>query len=209
MTRARGSKKQLRGLSVRVKTAKGRKISSTRWLQRQLNDPYVQAAKDDGYRSRAAFKLLQLDEKFGFLIKGQTAVDLGAAPGGWTQVLAKSLGPDGTILAVDRTEIAPIGGCKTLVGDVTELKTKKAILELLKGPVNIVLSDMSPSSTGHRSTDHIRIIALAEAAMCLARSVLAPDGDFVTKVWQGGSEQKLLENLKKDFAQVNHFKMAV
>ena len=195
-----------RSLAVRIRTARRRKSSSTRWLQRQLNDPYVMAAKNFGYRSRAAFKLIQLDEKFGLLLKGQTAVDLGAAPGGWTQVLVNTLGSNGTILAVDRAEMMPIGGCTTLIGDVTDLKTEKAIHDKLKGPVNIVLSDMSPSSTGHRSTDHIRIIALAEAAMCLARSVLAPDGDFVTKVWQGGSEQKLLENLKKDFAQVNHFK---
>ena len=195
-----------RNLAVRIHSARRRKSSSTRWLQRQLNDPYVQAAKNDGYRSRSAFKLLQLDEKFGFLVKGQTAVDLGAAPGGWTQVLAKHLGPDGTILAVDRTEIAPIGGCKTLVGDVTELKTKKAILELLKGPVNIVLSDMSPSTIGHRSTDHIRSVTLAEAAMNLAYCILASGGVFVTKVWQGGSEHNLLVDLKRDFAQVHHFK---
>ena len=116
-----------RSLAIRIRTAGRQKSSSTRWLQRQLNDPYVMAAKNFGYRSRAAFKLIQLDEKFGLLIKGQTAVDLGAAPGGWTQVLVDSLGPTGTILAVDRTEMAPIGGCKILIGDVSELKTEKTI----------------------------------------------------------------------------------
>ena len=195
-----------RNLAVRIRTARRRKSSSTRWLQRQLNDPYVIAAKNNGYRSRSAFKLIQLNEKFGILKKGQTVVDLGAAPGGWSQVLAKALGPNGTILAVDRTEMAPIGGCETLVGDITELKTEKAIHSILNGPANIVLSDMSPTTTGHRSTDHIRMTALAEAAMNLARCVLIPEGVFVTKVWQGGSEQNLLADLKQNFVQVYHFK---
>ena len=203
---SRKSRPSGRNPAVRISSARRRKSSSTRWLQRQLNDPYVVAAKNDGYRSRAAFKLLQLDEKFKLLKKGQTALDLGAAPGGWTQVLAKSLGPDGTILAVDRTEMAPIGGCKTLIGDIMDPTTEKAIREMVKGPINIVVSDMSPSTTGHSSTDHIRIVALAETAMNLARNVLVADGIFVTKVWQGGSEQSLLADLKQDFEQVRHFK---
>ncbi len=195
-----------RNLAVRVRTARRRKTSSTRWLQRQLNDPYVIAAKKDGYRSRAAYKLLQLDEKFDLLKKGQVVVDLGAAPGGWTQVLVRALGPDGTVLAVDVTEMEPIGGCRTLVGDVMDLETEAAIREAVGGPVDLVLSDMAPPATGHRATDHLRIIALAEAALDLARSILAPGGGFVAKVWQGGSEQSLLADLKRDFAQVRHAK---
>ncbi len=195
-----------RNLAVRVRTARRRKSSSTRWLQRQLNDPYVVAAKRDSYRSRAAYKLLQLDEKFGLFKRGQTVVDLGAAPGGWTQVLAQILGPSGTILAVDVAEIEPIGGCKTLIGDVMDLETETAIRKALRGPVNFVVSDIAPSATGHRTTDHIRIIALAEAALELARGVLGLGGGFVAKVWQGGSEQNLLADLKRDFAQVRHAK---
>ena len=197
-----------RNLSVRVRTAKRRKPSSTRWLQRQLNDPYVVAAKKDGYRSRAAYKLLQLDEKFGLLKKGQTVVDLGAAPGGWTQVLLETLGPNSTILAVDVAEMEPIGGCETLVGDVMELDTEAAIRNTLNGPADLVLSDMAPPTTGHRATDHLRIIALAEAALDLARGVLAPGGGFVAKVWQGGTEGSLLVDLKRDFTQVRHAKPA-
>ena len=195
-----------RNQAVRVGTARRRKGSSKRWLQRQLNDPYVEAAKKDSYRSRAAYKLLQLDEKFGLLKRGQTVVDLGAAPGGWTQVLAQILGPSGTILAVDVAEIEPIGGCKILMGDVMDIETEKAIRKSLKGPVDLVVSDIAPSATGHRATDHIRIIALAEAALELARGVLSPGGGFVAKVWQGGSEQNLLTGLKRDFTQVRHAK---
>ena len=197
-----------RNLAVRVRTAKRRKTSSTRWLQRQLNDPYVVAAKKDGYRSRAAYKLLQLDEKFGLLKKGQTVVDLGAAPGGWTQVLLETLGPNSSILAVDVTEMEPIGGCEILVGDVMELDTEVAIRNRLNGRADLVLSDMAPPTTGHRATDHLRIIALAEAALDLARSVLAPGGGFVAKVWQGGTEGSLLVDLKRDFTQVRHAKPA-
>ena len=195
-----------RNQAVRVDTARRRKGSSTRWLQRQLNDPYVEAAKKDSYRSRAAYKLLQLDEKFGLLKRGQTVVDLGAAPGSWTQVLAQTLGPSGNIVAVDVAEIEPIGGCKTLIGDVMDLETETKIRKSLKGPVDLVVSDIAPSATGHRSTDHIRIIALAEAALELARGVLSPGGGFVAKVWQGGSEQNLLTGLKRDFTQVRHAK---
>ena len=195
-----------RNQAVRVGTARRRKGSSTRWLHRQLNDPYVEAAKKDSYRSRAAYKLLQLDEKFGLLKRGQTVVDLGAAPGSWTQVLAQILGPSGTILAVDVAEIEPIGGCKILMGDVMDIETETAIRKSLKGPVDLVVSDIAPSATGHRATDHIRIIALAEAALELARGVLSPGGGFVAKVWQGGSEQNLLTGLKRDFTQVRHAK---
>jgi 23S rRNA (uridine2552-2'-O)-methyltransferase len=195
-----------RNLAVRVHTAKRRKNSSTRWLQRQLNDPYVVAAKKDGYRSRAAYKLLQLDEKFGLLKKGQIVVDLGAAPGGWTQVLVETLGSNSTILAVDVNEMEPIGGCQTLIGDAMDLATEAAIRDALRAPADLVLSDMAPPATGHKATDHLRIIALAEAALDLARGVLAPGGSFVAKVWQGGTEGSLLADLKRDFTQVRHAK---
>ncbi|MBT3292504.1 MAG: RlmE family RNA methyltransferase, partial [Victivallales bacterium] len=169
-------------------------------------DPYVISAKKDGYRSRAAYKLLQLDEKFGLLKKGLAVVDLGAAPGGWTQVLVTALGPRGKVLAVDVIEMDAMGGAQTLVGDVTDLETETAIRAALGGPADLVLSDMAPPATGHRATDHLRIIALAEAALDLAKSVLSPGGGFVAKVWQGGAEQELLAAMKRDFAVVRHAK---
>ncbi len=195
-----------RNLAVRVRTARRRKTSSTRWLQRQLNDPYVIAAKKDGYRSRAAYKLLQLDEKFGLLKKDQAVVDLGAAPGGWTQVLLNALGRNGQVLAVDINEMDAVAGAQMLVGDVTDLATEEAIRAALGGPADLVLSDMAPPATGHRATDHLRIIALAEAALDLAKAVLRPGGGFVAKVWQGGAEQGLLASMKRDFAVVRHAK---
>ncbi|MDA1100538.1 MAG: RlmE family RNA methyltransferase [Proteobacteria bacterium] len=195
-----------RNLTVRVLTAGRRKTSSTRWLQRQLNDPYVIAAKKDGYRSRAAYKLLQLDEKYGLLKKDLSVVDLGAAPGGWTQVLLNALGPNGQVLAVDINEMDAVAGAQMLVGDVTDLATEVAIRAALGGPADLVLSDMAPPATGHRATDHLRIIALAEAALDLAKAVLRPGGGFVAKVWQGGAEQALLANMKRDFAVVRHAK---
>jgi 23S rRNA (uridine2552-2'-O)-methyltransferase len=195
-----------RNLTVRVRTARRRTNSSTRWLQRQLNDPYVIAAKKDGYRSRAAYKLLQLDEKYGLLTKGLAVVDLGAAPGGWTQVLLNALGPSGQVLAVDINEMAAIAGAQTLVGDVADRATEEAIRAVLGGLADLVLSDMAPPATGHRATDHLRIIALAEAALDLARAVLRPGGGFVAKVWQGGAEQGLLATIKRDFAVVRHAK---
>ncbi len=195
-----------RNLTVRVRTARRRSNSSTRWLQRQLNDPYVIAAKQDGYRSRAAYKLLQLDEKLGLLKKGHAVVDLGAAPGGWTQVLLNALGPKGRVLAVDINEMEAVPGAQTLVGDVTELATEEAIRAALGGLADLVLSDMAPPATGHRATDHLRIMALAEAALDLARAVLRPGGGFVAKVWQGGTEHALLATIKRDFAAVRHVK---
>ncbi|MBC8239414.1 MAG: RlmE family RNA methyltransferase [Alphaproteobacteria bacterium] len=197
-----------RNLTVRVRTANRRKTSSTRWLQRQLNDPYVIAAKKDGYRSRAAYKLLQLDEKYGLLKKDLAVVDLGAAPGGWTQVLLNALGPNGQVLAVDINEMDAVAGAQMLVGDVTDLATEESIRAALGGLADLVLSDMAPPATGHRATDHLRIIALAEAALDLARAVLRPGGGFVAKVWQGGAEQGLLATIKRDFAMVRHAKPA-
>ena len=195
-----------RNLAVRVHTARRRRTSSTRWLQRQLNDPYVIAAKKDGYRSRAAYKLLQLDEKFSLLKGGEAVVDLGAAPGGWTQVLLNAPGPKGRVLAVDINEMEAVPGAQMLVGDVTDPATEAAIRVALGGLADLVLSDMAPPATGHRATDHLRIIALAEAALDLARAVLRPGGGFVAKVWQGGTEQGLLSAMKKDFAMVRHAK---
>jgi 23S rRNA (uridine2552-2'-O)-methyltransferase len=195
-----------RNLTVRVRTARRRTNSSARWLQRQLNDPYVIAAKKDGYRSRAAYKLLQLDERYGLLKKGLAVVDLGAAPGGWTQVLLNALGPSGQVLAVDINEMDAVAGAQMLVGDVADLATEEAIRGALGGLADLVLSDMAPPTTGHRATDHLRIIALAEAALDLARAVLRPGGGFVAKVWQGGAEQGLLATIKRDFAMVRHAK---
>ena len=195
-----------RNLAVRVQTARRRKTSSTRWLQRQLNDPYVIAAKKDGYRSRAAYKLLQLDEKFGLLKKGQAVVDLGAAPGGWTQVALQAVGPSGQVVAVDINEMDPVPGALMLLGDVTDMATEAAIRAALGGPADLVLSDMAPPATGHRATDHLRIIALVEAALDLAKAILRPGGGFVAKVWQGGTEHQLLANIKRDFATVRHAK---
>jgi 23S rRNA (uridine2552-2'-O)-methyltransferase len=195
-----------RNLTVRVRTARRRTNSSARWLQRQLNDPYVIAAKKDGYRSRAAYKLLQLDERYGLLKKGLAVVDLGAAPGGWTQVLLNALGPSGQVLAVDINEMDAVAGAQMLVGDVADLATEEAIRGALGGLADLVLSDMAPPATGHRATDHLRIIALAEAALDLARAVLRPGGGFVAKVWQGGAEQGLLATIKRDFAMVRHAK---
>jgi 23S rRNA (uridine2552-2'-O)-methyltransferase len=195
-----------RNLTVRVRTARRRTNSSARWLQRQLNDPYVIAAKKDGYRSRAAYKLLQLDERYGLLKKGLAVVDLGAAPGGWTQVLLNALGPSGQVLAVDINEMDAVAGAQMLVGDVADLATEEAIRGALGGLADLVLSDMAPPATGHRATDHLRIIALAEAALDLARAVLRPGGGFVAKVWQGGAEQGLLATIKRDFAVVRHAK---
>ena len=193
---------------MRVKTAKGRKLSSTRWLQRQLNDPYVAAAQREGYRSRAAFKLTELDEKYGLFKPGQTVVDLGAAPGGWTQVAVAGVGHGGAVLAVDIVEMDPIAGAETLVCDINAADAVERLRAALDGPADLVLSDMAPPATGHRGTDHLRIMALVEAAADLALHVLKPGGAFVAKVWQGGTENDLLAELKRRFRSVRHAKPA-
>lgn len=196
-----------RGMATRVKTAKGRKSSSTRWLQRQLNDPYVAEAQTRGYRSRAAFKLLELDERFGFLEPGQNVVDLGAAPGGWTQVVQEQLGKQkGAIVAVDQNEIEPIEGVQILHLDIYEQDAPEQIKAALGGTAHVVLSDMAPKATGHRSTDHLRIIGLCEAALDIAENILAPGGTLIAKVWQGGTEGDLLKQLKQRFTNVKHAK---
>jgi 23S rRNA (uridine2552-2'-O)-methyltransferase len=190
---------------VRVETAAGRKLSSTRWLARQLNDPYVSEARRLGYRSRAAFKLIQLDDRFRLLRPGATVVDLGAAPGGWTQVaLARAKG--GRVVGIDIQPMAPIAGAVLMELDFLAADAAARLESTLDGQADLVLSDMAAPATGHRPTDHRRIMALAEAAYAFAAEVLAPGGSFVAKVLQGGTERELLAALKLDFAAVRHAK---
>ncbi|WP_428536212.1 RlmE family RNA methyltransferase [Rhodopila sp.] len=193
-----------RGLSVRVKTAKSRTPASARWLARQLNDPYVTAAKQQGLRSRAAFKLRELDDKFHLIRPGDRVLDLGAAPGGWSQVAVQR--GAASVLAVDLLPIDPLPGATIEQGDFTDPAMPARLTQALGGPADLVLSDMAPNTTGHASTDHIRIVALAEMALDFAVQVLAPDGRFVAKVFQGGSEKPVLDVLKRNFASVRHAK---
>jgi len=194
-------------MTVRVKTARGRKASSTRWLQRQLNDPYVAAAKRDGYRSRAAYKLIEINEKGQFLQSGDLVVDLGAAPGGWSQVAAERVKPGGKVIAIDLLEMEPLPDVDILQGDFLEDSGIAAVNAALEGrKANVVISDMAPATTGHRQTDHLRTVALAEAALDFACGVLAPGGTFVAKVFQGGAEREMLDLLKRAFATVRHVK---
>ena len=194
-----------RALKVRVKTAKRRTKSSQLWLERQLNDPYVRAAKSEGYRSRAAYKLAEINEKHRFLKRGQTAVDLGAAPGGWTQVLVERLG-EGHVVGVDIQEMEPIAGVALLKLDFMDDKAPDIIKHALAGGVDSVLSDMASPATGHRETDHMRVMALCETALDFAIEVLKPGGTFLCKVLRGGTERQLLEMLKKRFQKVIHVK---
>ncbi len=193
-----------RGLVVRVKSAKSRSTASARWLARQLNDPYVVAAKQQGWRSRAAFKLLELDDKFHLIQKGVRVLDLGAAPGGWTQVAVKR--GASAVLALDLLPIDPIHGAVIMQGDFTDPAMPERLTTDLGGGADLVLSDMAPNTTGHASTDHIRIVALAEMAVDFAIQVLSPGGAFVAKVFQGGSEKQILDVLKKHFSTVRHAK---
>ncbi len=203
-----------RALKVRLKTAKGRKLSSTRWLQRQLNDPYVQRAKREGYRGRAAYKILEIDDRFRFLVPGARVVDLGCAPGGWCQVAvprvnalgAKSGKARGTLLGVDLQEVEPIAGVELMQLDFLDEGADAAVEARLGGQADVVLSDMAAAASGHRQTDHIKIMALAEAAALFAFDVLAPGGSFVAKVLRGGTEGALLVLLKRRFTKVQHFK---
>jgi len=195
-----------RPLKVKVRTARGRRISSTRWLQRQLNDPYVAEAKRAGYRSRAAWKLAQLDDRLHLMNPGARVVDLGAAPGGWTQVAVERVGPGGEVVAVDCAAMEPVAGATMLRLDLTEPDAPDLIREALGGPVDVVLSDMAAPVTGHRQTDHLRTVALCEVAADFAGSVLRPGGSFVAKVFQGGAEAALLAELKRLFARVRHVK---
>jgi 23S rRNA (uridine2552-2'-O)-methyltransferase len=196
-----------RGLTVRVKTAGKRTQSSTRWLERQLNDPYVAEAKKQGYRSRAAFKLLQLDDKFHFLKAGARVVDLGAAPGGWCQVAVDRIGERGKVIGIDLLPMDPVPGADLIEMDFMSDEAPDELKRRLDGRLaDVVLSDMAASSTGHAQTDHLKIMALAETAYDFARDVLAKGGAFICKVLQGGATGELLKLLKRDFADVKHVK---
>jgi 23S rRNA (uridine2552-2'-O)-methyltransferase len=203
-------RKSASDLKVRVKTSKGRKIGSTMWLQRQLNDPYVAKARAEGYRSRAAFKLVELNDKHKLLRKGMRIVDLGAAPGGWCQVAAPIVGSTAEhplIVGIDYLEMDPIEGVILLKKDFNDDDAPQALIDALGGhKADLVLSDMAAPTTGHRATDHIRIMALVELAADFAIQVLAPGGAFVTKVFQGGTEHELLHLLKQHFATTIHAK---
>ena len=202
----RNSSGSRRGTSVTVKTARGRKPSSTRWLQRQLNDPYVQAAQDAGYRSRAAFKLIELDGRFELFKGVRRVMDLGAAPGGWSQVALTRLVPGAAVVAVDVTELQPLAGVTALQLDALNMDSLPAMRTALGGQADLVLSDMAAPSTGHTGTDHIRVMALCGAALDIAEVILAADGAFVAKVLTGGTERQLLDRLKRGFAKVRHAK---
>jgi 23S rRNA (uridine2552-2'-O)-methyltransferase len=206
----RSSNPSGRGLTERVKTAHKRSVSSTRWLQRQLNDPYVAEAKKQGFRSRAAFKLLQLDERFHFLKPGARVVDLGAAPGGWTQVAGEKVlkSGRGKVIGIDILEMDPVPGAEILHLDFMSDEAPDKLKALLDGEADVVLSDMAASATGHQQTDHLKIMALAETAYAFAAEVLAPGGTFVAKVLQGGATGDLLKELKRDFEEVRHVKPA-
>jgi 23S rRNA (uridine2552-2'-O)-methyltransferase len=194
---------------VRVRSSNSRSVSSTRWLQRQLNDPYVAEAQRLGYRSRAAIKMLQLDDRFHLLRSGLRVVDLGAAPGGWTQVAVARVGADqgrGKVVGLDILEMPPVPNAEVMQADFLDPAAPGRLKALLGGPADVVLSDMAAPTTGHPKTDHIRVIALCEAALDFAEEVLAPGGSFVAKVFQGGTEKSLLDRLKRGFAVVKHAK---
>ncbi len=201
-------------LKTRVKTARKRSLSSTLWLQRQLNDPYVAQAKRDGYRSRAAYKLIEVDERYRLLKPGQRVVDLGAAPGGWSQIAAKKTGAArgetegrvGKVVGIDLLPIDPIPGVDFAVLDFLDSDAPERLRAMLGGKADVVLSDMAANTTGHKKTDHLRIVGLAELAVDFAGGVLAEGGAFLSKVFQGGTEGELLRRLKADFASVHHVK---
>ena len=192
--------------AVKAKTARRRTNSSTRWLQRQLNDPYVAEARDMGYRSRAAFKIIELDEKFHFFKQGMKVLDLGAAPGGWSQIASQRMGKNGKVVAIDLLPIDPIERTEIIQMDFLDDAAPDILKDMLGGSADIVMSDLAPSTTGHKSTDHLRIIGLAENAAHFASEVLAPGGVFVCKLFQGGETKDLIVELKKSFAQVRHAK---
>lgn len=200
-----------RPLKVRVKSSRGRTTSSQKWLQRQLNDPYVARAKREGWRSRAAFKLIEMDEKLHLLRRGMRVVDLGAAPGGWSQVAAKKIGVSegqGKIVAIDLLEMDPVTGVVFAQMDFLDPDAPERLLAMLDGQADVVMSDMAANATGHKKTDHLKIVALVELAAEFARQVLAPGGSFVAKVIQGGTEGALLADLKRDYSTVRHLKPA-
>ncbi len=189
----------------RVKTAKGRKVGSTRWLERQLNDPYVKRAKAEGYRSRAAYKLLELDEKFGLLRGVRSVVDLGIAPGGWSQVVRKKA-PGAQVAGIDLLPTDPIDGVTILQMDLMDDAAPQALREALGGPADLVMSDMAANTVGHPQTDHLRTMGLVEAGLEFACEVLRPGGAYVAKVLAGGTDNQLLAELKRHFTTVKHAK---
>jgi 23S rRNA (uridine2552-2'-O)-methyltransferase len=198
-----------RPLKVRLKTKKNRTVSQKRWLERQLNDPYVARAKREGMRSRAAYKLIEIDDKYRLLKPGARVVDLGAAPGGWSEVAARRVDAaegKGKVVAIDILEMAPIAGVTFRQMDFLDPGAPAALHEMLGGGADVVLSDMAANATGHKKTDQLKIMALVEAGAEFAREVLRPGGAFLTKVLQGGTEPKLLAELKRDYATVRHVK---
>ena len=193
-----------RGLGVTLKTARGRTTASQKWLARQLNDPYVRAAREQGLRSRAAFKLMELDDRFHLITKGARVVDLGAAPGGWAQVAVQR--GAARVVGVDLLPVDPVPGASIIEGDFMDDAMPGRLAELLGGRADLVLSDMAPNTTGHNATDHLRIMGLADLALHFAVGMLEPGGAFVAKVFQGGSEKTMLDQLKRHFAVVRHAK---
>ncbi len=193
-----------RNLAVQLKTSQGRSTSQQSWLRRQLNDPYVVAARAQGWRSRAAFKLIELDDKYALIKPGARVIDLGAAPGGWTQVALKR--GASRVVGVDLLPIDEIAGATLIVGDFNDADMPARLTALMGGPADLVLSDMAPNTTGHAPTDHLRIMALAELALDFALRTLTPGGAFVTKMFQGGTEKQMLVPMKQHFASVRHAK---
>lgn len=193
------------GLRTRVKTAKGRKVGSTRWLERQLNDPYVKRAKAEGYRSRAAYKLIELDERFGFLKGARRVIDLGIAPGGWTQVVRQRL-PQAQVVGIDLLPTDPIEGATILQMDFMAEDAPTKLAEALGGPADLILSDMAANTVGHPQTDHLRTMGLVEAGLLFATEMLRPGGTFVAKVLAGGADAALVAELKRNFTTVKHAK---
>ncbi len=192
--------------TTKVKTAKNRSTSSTQWLNRQLNDPFVIQSKIDGYRSRSAYKLVEIDEKYKILKKNLRVIDLGAAPGGWCQVIASKLNSSGKILAVDLLEMDEILGVDIMQGDFCDPEIQKNLIDKLAGKADLILSDMAPNTTGHKATDHLRIMDLCERVFYFAKNTLNQGGTIVIKIFQGGAESQILALIKKDFSVVKHYK---
>lgn len=194
---------------LKVQVKRGRTLSSKLWLDRQLNDPYVARAKEEGYRSRAAYKLIEIDDRFHLLKPGAKVIDLGAAPGGWSQVAAKRVGVGtrgGRVVAIDILDMPAVEGVEFLVQDFLDPEAPALLRDMLGGGADVVMSDMAANTTGHRKTDHLKIMALVELAAEFAREVLLPGGSFIAKVFQGGTESALLADMKRDFATVKHVK---
>ncbi|SDF59256.1 23S rRNA Um-2552 2'-O-methyltransferase [Limimonas halophila] len=204
--RQRRRTRQPHGGGERIRAKGGRTSGSRQWLERHLNDPYVAAAQREGYRARAAFKLLELDDKFGFLRRGGRVLDLGAAPGSWCQVARERVGGKGVVIGLDLLEVEPLAGATLIQGDVYDPEMPQRLREALGGAADVVLSDMAPNTTGHKRTDRLRVEAVAEAALDLAESVLAPGGAFVAKLYQTGGSDAVTDRLKHGFDRVRHMK---